>query len=194
MGKPEKERRIVRAAERLFTRRRFHEVKMDDVSRVAGVGKGTIYRYFKDKDDLFLRVVMSGFEELCGLLEETASEDLPFREQLTGVVSHICDFFVRRRPLMRVMQSEHARLAAAKGAMRGAWTRRRGKVTRVVSEVVRRGVARGEVRRDIPADALAAYLLSMLRGRVRRDRAARSRRRIAAEVIEVFLRGAEARS
>lgn len=194
MGKPEKERRIVRAAERLFTRRRFHEVKMDDVSRVAGVGKGTIYRYFKDKDDLFLRVVTSGFGELCGLLEETASGDLPFRAQLTGVVSHICDFFVRRRPLMRVMHSEHARLAAAKGAMRGAWTRRRRKLTRVVSEVVRRGAACGEVRRDIPADALAAYLLSMLRSHLRRDRPARSRRRIVAEVIEVFLHGAKARS
>ena len=38
-----KERRIMEAAERLFTSRRFHEITLEEVAQAAKVGKGTIY-------------------------------------------------------------------------------------------------------------------------------------------------------
>ena len=43
----------MRAAEKLFTSRRYHEISLDAVVQEARVGKGTIYRYFQSKDDLF---------------------------------------------------------------------------------------------------------------------------------------------
>ena len=50
---------IMRAAERLFHNRRFHEVTLEEVAEAAQVGKGTIYRYFADKDDLFFQVAFT---------------------------------------------------------------------------------------------------------------------------------------
>jgi len=49
-----KRERILRAATELFATRAFHRVLMDDVAQGAEVGKGTLYRYFKTKEDLFV--------------------------------------------------------------------------------------------------------------------------------------------
>lgn len=44
---------IQRAARELFARRGYGDVSMDEVARVAGVSKATIYSHFKDKEELF---------------------------------------------------------------------------------------------------------------------------------------------
>ncbi|RPI59812.1 MAG: TetR/AcrR family transcriptional regulator, partial [Planctomycetaceae bacterium] len=65
----DKRLQIMQAAEKLFTSRRFHEVTTDDIAKSAHVGKGTIYNYFKDKDDMFFQMATNGFDELCDLLQ-----------------------------------------------------------------------------------------------------------------------------
>ena len=52
-----KRERILRAAMELFAERDFHRVLMDDVAARASVGKGTLYRYFETKEDLFVAVL-----------------------------------------------------------------------------------------------------------------------------------------
>ena len=53
MAKDNKREQILNALEQLLPGRRFHEITLDEVSRAAQVGKGTIYLYFQDKDALF---------------------------------------------------------------------------------------------------------------------------------------------
>src|SRR6185295_17623858 len=55
---------ILRAAEEVFTRRDYHEVQMDDVARACGVGKGTLYRYFASKRELYFAVTFDGLGRL----------------------------------------------------------------------------------------------------------------------------------
>jgi AcrR family transcriptional regulator len=50
-------RRVLEAAERLFSERGVHCVSMDDVAQEAGVGKGTLYRRFGDRATLALSVL-----------------------------------------------------------------------------------------------------------------------------------------
>ncbi len=69
----DKRQQIMLAAERLFLGRPFHEVTTDQVAHEAHVGKGTIYRYFKSKDDLFFETAHRGFDELCELLHREVS-------------------------------------------------------------------------------------------------------------------------
>jgi hypothetical protein len=61
-----------------------------------------------------------------------------------------------------------------------------------VADIVRRGVAEGQIRRDVPAEALASFLLGMLRTRARDlEDAPRPVRRLET-LIELFCRGAGA--
>jgi len=57
MQRPDEKKRqlIANTAAKLFATRPFHKVKLDDVASAAGVGKGTLYIYFKSKEEpLFL--------------------------------------------------------------------------------------------------------------------------------------------
>lgn len=155
----------MRAAEKLFTSRGYHEISLDDVVQAAKVGKGTIYRYFKNKEDLFIQTAQSGFDELCEIIRREVPGDASFSEQLLSACRRISRFFARRRQLFRMMQTEHARMFWRRGEVRSRWRERRRKLIEAVAVIIGKGVAEARVRSDIPPEVLARYLLGMLRTR-----------------------------
>jgi len=54
----ERRRKILSAAREVFGTRGYAATRMDDIASAAGVGKGTLYQYFKGKADLFMTLVM----------------------------------------------------------------------------------------------------------------------------------------
>jgi AcrR family transcriptional regulator len=158
---------IMMAAEHLFTNRRFHEITLDQVARAAGVGKGTIYLHFADKDDLFFQVATSGFTQLCEIVERGAGTGVGFHENLLAVCRQISAFFQRRRQLLRMMQTEDGRMACEHGAMRERWLTHRRPLVVALGKILAVGVREGVVRQDVPPEALVSMLLGMLRTRAR---------------------------
>ena len=57
-------KRILTAAGDVFSEYGFHETLVDEIAKRAGLGKGTIYRYFKNKKELFKSVIVEQIEEL----------------------------------------------------------------------------------------------------------------------------------
>ncbi|MFA6135273.1 MAG: TetR/AcrR family transcriptional regulator [Phycisphaerae bacterium] len=190
MAKSDKRQLIMQAAERLFTNRRFHEVTTDDVAREAGVGKGTLYQYFHDKDDLFFETANSGFDEMCDLLRRKVPETAPFGEQLLGACMEISSFFGRRRKLLRMMQSEEARLSVFNGPLHQRWMDKRKTLISALAAIVARGVEQGQVRPDVPTEVLASFLLGMLRTRAADLHDADEQFRKYEWVVELFRHGA----
>jgi AcrR family transcriptional regulator len=162
---PQRRQQIMQAAERLFARRRIHEVTLDEVARVAQVGKGTIYRYFKDKDDLFFETATSGFDHMCDLLNRRVPGQATFQTRLLAACQQIIDFFDRRRHLIRMMQSEEGRALNSPGKLRERWMTRRQRMVTAVADIIAQGQQDREVRDDIPGEVLAVYLLGLLRTR-----------------------------
>jgi AcrR family transcriptional regulator len=184
-----KSQQIMQAAERLFTSRRFHEITMEDVAREGGVGKGTIYRYFRDKDDLFFQTAMSGFDELCELLRRKVPGHALFAEQMLIACRQISRFFERRRQLSRMMQSEEGRMSWGAGQLHQRWLEHRKRLVAAVAEMVQKGVSEGEVRADIAPEVLATFLLGMLRTRGRDLCDVPQAMRQHEVVVELFVRG-----
>ena len=55
--KEEVRRRILEAAKKIFFRDGFMEAKLDEVAELAGVAKGTLYRYFENKAQIYVAVL-----------------------------------------------------------------------------------------------------------------------------------------
>ena len=191
MSKRDRRADIMRAAEKLFTSRRYHEIALDDVVQEARVGKGTIYRYFRNKEDLFFQTASSGFEELCELISLKVPENGSFTEQLVGVCRSISEFFSKRRQLFRMMQSEDARMHWCRGEVRERWLQQHKKLVSAVGQIVQKGVREGRVRRDVPAEILATFLLGMLRTRARALADVPAGTRPVELVVDLFCHGAE---
>ena len=167
MSQPDKRHQIMKAAEKLFTTRRFHEITLDDVAAAAGVGKGTIYRYFQDKEDLFFETTTGGFDDLCSLLQQKVQDQAPFQQQLLTACVQISGFFHRRNKLFRMMQSEEGRMIGCKNPVSGRWMDRRKKLVQALTSILGRGVQSGQLRSDIPPETLSNFLLGLLRARAR---------------------------
>ncbi|MFH0962622.1 MAG: TetR/AcrR family transcriptional regulator [Planctomycetota bacterium] len=190
MTRISKRETIMQAAEKLFTSRRFHEITLDDIVQEAHVGKGTIYTYFKDKEDLFFQVATSGFDELCDVLRRRVPGSAPFAEQLLHVCESISAFFRHRRPLFRMIQAEDARMSCCRGRIRERWMEKRTQLVAVVTEIIQKGLDEGKIRRDVPPDVLACFLLGMLRTQTRDLAEAPEAVRRHELLVDLFLHGA----
>ncbi|MFA5553888.1 MAG: TetR/AcrR family transcriptional regulator [Phycisphaerae bacterium] len=161
----DKRKQIIRVVEKLASTRRFYEITLDEIADSAKIGKGTIYNYFSDKDDLFFQVVTSGFDELCELLERKISRNGSFSQELLKACREIGKFFAARQPLIQMMQSEAGLIRWENGKIRRQWTEKHKMLINAVANLLTEGIAQGAVRSDISAEAMAIFLLGMLRTR-----------------------------
>ena len=68
-----KDQRILLAAEEVFSRRGYVQATLDEIIALADTGKGTVYKYFGNKDNLFYTLVASKIEPFQQWLHEVVS-------------------------------------------------------------------------------------------------------------------------
>ena len=88
--------------------------RLDDVARRAGIAKGTIYLYFRDKESLFQELIRTMLTPLVGTIEALGEADMP----VALLADRIVDLFVReiywrlrRQDVIRLMITEVRRFA-----------------------------------------------------------------------------------
>jgi AcrR family transcriptional regulator len=82
--------------------RKGASVTMQDIADESGISKGTLYLYFKDRDELLHRVSEGGLSQLLGKIEDVFAKGLPFEETIRELVLTKLRFFDERRDLYRV--------------------------------------------------------------------------------------------
>jgi AcrR family transcriptional regulator len=86
-----KRRQIVEGARAVFMAHGFDAASMGEIARAAGVSKGTLYVYFKDKDELFKAIV----EKECVFQAEGVFEFDVADPDVEGVLTRVLTAFVR---------------------------------------------------------------------------------------------------
>lgn len=155
--------RILAAAERLFATRPFHKVTMEEVARRAGVGKGTIYRYFRTKEDVFFEAILAGYDELRAVVTAHGAEGGPLEQRLLEVCNEVAAFYQRRFRLFQMMQAGERWTVHRKGGWRTACSQHGEQLVAAVADILHPAQAQGMLGSDIPVPALAALLLGLLR-------------------------------
>src|SRR5579875_105410 len=139
---------ILAAALDEFSARGFAAARLDDVARRAGVAKGTIYLYFRDKESLFQELVRAMLTPLIGTIEAMGEADLPpavMRERMTELfVREIYE--TRRKDVIRLIIAEGRRFPKlAEFYYREVLAR----VLVVMRALLARMAARGEMATDL---------------------------------------------
>ncbi|WP_343315092.1 TetR/AcrR family transcriptional regulator [Brucella sp. BE17] len=80
---PVKRNQILQGAENVFLRMGFDAASMNDITREAGVSKGTIYVYFNSKEDLFVALCEHYRKTMFGALIGKLEKGFSNREELT---------------------------------------------------------------------------------------------------------------
>ncbi len=193
MARKDKREDIIKAAVGLFTSRRYHEVTLDQVARKARVGKGTIYLYFQDKDDLFFQSATHGFDALCTTLQTGIPAEAAFEDKIVSMCKHIHEFFESRRPFRHVLEEHEARAHSFKGRMREIWLDHQKRLDAIVGSVFEEGVTRGHIRNDLEPVVVARLLLGFMGARARMFEGDPERSPDLEKLVDIFLHGMAAR-
>lgn len=151
---PDAPERILSAATRLFGTQRFHEVRMDDIAAAADVGKGTLYRYFADKEELYRAILAHSAELFLRRLEEIVAGDGPPRKRLEALVAGVIAHFDAEPHLLDLIQRAEA--LDAKG-LPGPWQRSREEVPRLIRALFAEAAAVGDFY--VPDEELTVLML-----------------------------------
>ncbi|MBQ2747579.1 MAG: TetR/AcrR family transcriptional regulator [Firmicutes bacterium] len=99
MDKKENKRNIILdVAFNLFMKKGYAKVKVIDIAENAGIGKGTVYEYFKSKDDILMELVIKYVKKEFVEIGNKTSELGSFREKLIALIEFEFDFLMRYGP------------------------------------------------------------------------------------------------
>ncbi|MCL6604352.1 MAG: TetR/AcrR family transcriptional regulator [Paenibacillus sp.] len=88
---------ILDAAYTLFGSGGFYETKMSDVAEQAGIAKGTVYLYFKSKEELFMAVTRRDCEGFLEQLENKLKAQIDLTGKLSVIADHHLFYYYERK-------------------------------------------------------------------------------------------------
>lgn len=176
---------IIRNAARLFAQKRFDEVLMEEVAARAGIAKGTVYRFFPTKEDLYAAICVQWLDRLIGELRALAEDSSPVTTRMEAMIAHSVEHFRTHKDFYRVLQRQEP---LAQPGPRPEMLARRSSIRELYARLIREGQASGELRGG-EAASLANMLLGMIRSQTLFSEQSQVPQAIAREVLDLFLHG-----
>lgn len=155
----DKRRRILDAAVGVFAEKGFFQARVSDIARLAGVADGTIYLYFKNKDDLLISIFEEKMKEInVKFREALASETHALARFRKLIAMHLAGFQAYPE-LAAVLQVE---LRQSSRFMREYKKVELKNYLDLMGDVVRDGQAQGVFRKDLPLGLVKRFIFGAL--------------------------------
>jgi AcrR family transcriptional regulator len=178
-----KRRLIIQTAARLFSEQPFHKVRLDDVADAAGVGKGTVYIYFKNKEELYYSLVMEGFVQLVENVQaEVNGNHADQASKLRMVVTRMVEHAVEHPQFFDVLRT------VAIPDPDTSWDAKRREMAGLIEKVVRDGIAAGEFSVPHP-ERVGLYLMAMVRSVMLYGPKVEDRQELTDHIASILLNG-----
>ena len=153
--KGERKNQILDAAMSVFAQKGFHQARMDDIVEQSGLSKGTIYWYFKSKDEIIAtimgRIFETEFESLQGLLEEDSSAGSKIKKFI-----NMAQYDVENMLLQTPLTYEFISAASRDSEIRLTLQKYLRSYIELIIPIIEQGVDSGEFRSIEPEDASIA--------------------------------------
>jgi TetR/AcrR family fatty acid metabolism transcriptional regulator len=153
--KTEKYRRILEAAIKVFAEQGFFHSTISQIAKEAGVADGTIYLYFKNKDDILIQFYNYKTRNIFNRFRETVKEAENPKEKLRNLIRCHLKEFQRDRNMAVVYMAE-----ARKGRHLDKFVDELTKMyLNMVGELIEQGQAEGTFRKDLYLSLVKRYVL-----------------------------------
>ncbi len=150
---------ILSAAEKVFAAKGFFLTTMSDIAREAEFGTGTLYKYFKSKEELYFTLIDEKVEEINGLVKDELSQKTSAVERIKKVLGLQFEFFERNRDFFRIYISERNRFEwAVRDELGKGLHQKMVAYINILAEVMRQGIERKEFRSMSPLDLAHALV------------------------------------
>jgi len=138
---------IQEATMRVIARKGMAAATMQEIADEAGVAKGTIYLYFRDRDELVEKTFESAMSQLHARVDAAIELDVPFDQKLRGMLGAVSTFFRENREFFRLyisMRFPEGNAQQQRRQKRTCQPQYQSRVQRV-AEVLQQAMDRGEI-------------------------------------------------
>ena len=160
-GGPDKRERILRGAIKVFARKGFYATRVSEIAQAAGVADGTIYLYFKNKDDVLVCIFEDRITKLLEVLRREIAESTSFEERMRRIVGLQLGLLEGQRDLAEVIT---VNLRQSSRLLKQYATPLFVEYLEVLASVIADGQREGVVRADAHPRILARALFGALDG------------------------------
>ncbi len=188
-----KEQQIIEAAIRVFARKGLEKGRIADIAVEAGIGKGTVYEYFRSKDDIFKAIEQLMFSEIASAFVTIKSTHLSPSEKIRQIMIMSLDMSMEMGDAMLIITELWAQ--ASRGHYHGTTSSQLvefyDEYKREIESILDEGIQVGEFR-NMHMEGVSALLVAFLDGLglqfiIMKNPEAFNR--IKEEAIESFMRG-----
>jgi TetR/AcrR family fatty acid metabolism transcriptional regulator len=159
MRDPDKPQQIIDAAVRVFARNGFYNSRVSDIAREAGIASGTIYLYFRTKDEILVTLFREKMAAFVAALRTEIGRERDPEAKIRRLVRQHFEVLEASPDLAEVVQVE---LRQGQKFFRGASAHEISAYFELIGSVLREGVAAGVFRHDLPVKIATKMLFGAL--------------------------------
>ncbi|NJP43060.1 TetR/AcrR family transcriptional regulator [Actinacidiphila epipremni] len=148
---------LLAVAVEVFNERGYDGTSMEDLSRVAGISKSSIYHHVRGKEELLNRAVGRALEGLFGILDQPEAVDGPAVRRLEYVIRRTAVVLMDELPYVTLLLRVRGNTTTERWAMK-----RRREFDQRVAELLKDAVAEGDLRTDVEARLATRLLFGMI--------------------------------
>jgi TetR/AcrR family fatty acid metabolism transcriptional regulator len=158
---------ILDAARAVFSREGYAASSVDDVAAEAGIAKGTVYLYFKSKEEMYLAALFRDIREFGRRARAEMEREPSLRGKFEAFLRVRVEYCRAHEDFLRIYLTEYSSMCAATTIGKQMRRLQRDNL-RHLAGIIEAAVRRKEIRPVAPG-ALAAKLFDIARGLVERQ-------------------------
>lgn len=156
----EKRTEILESAAKLFSESGFERTTVDEIAAKANVGKGTIYLYFQNKEDIFLAIMEEGLAKLINLFK-LITESGSFIQQMREIIMTHFKFIEDNQDFYKILLKEQVGLNLHHENTENNLTCLHQSLYELITNFIRKGMKEGYVKPG-PLDSYVAAVSGMV--------------------------------
>jgi AcrR family transcriptional regulator len=164
---------ILAAARRVFAARGYEGASVEEIARTAGVAKGTVYLYYRSKDEIYQAALREGLLALCAELRLRVQAARGVQDTIRAFVDTKLAHFEEHRDFLRIYVAAFGNLTPQPAAQRECRALYLEQLS--LLEAGMRAALRHDRVRHVPAEAAALAVFDLTKGVVQRRLLGRSR-------------------
>jgi len=188
LTKEEQEKRrheIFHQVVKFFLKKGFHETSMREIAEAAGLGKSTLYDYFKTKDEILIYFFEDQINDLTEAVQRIALQNIPADERLRQIMEVHLEFLQANKSLFMKLSLEAQRL---KLESQKKIQKKRYAYQDLIRGLIEEGIREGALRKVDPLLA-ARMLINTLAPVVFTSRPTGTAKEMMEETMDIFFRG-----
>ncbi len=158
---------VLEAARRIFARLGYAAANVEEIAKEAGMAKGTVYLYFKSKEEVFIAVLASDIESLTNQTIEGMSAAKTFEERLTVFLNLRLAYLQHNQDFLRIYVAEFDGCGSRSPLISEIVDRVYWRGIDFMRQCLEQAIAQGELR-TVPAEPAAVAIYDIAKGFVHR--------------------------